>query len=105
MYGIAQQPHAVCKLATHSRRLRVFGCSSLELCYLANGVIDALVDLRGYLRMTDIAAGVLIARGAGITVTDEGGANLNGVFDIGTRLNMVAAPPPLHAEIMDILLE
>ena len=46
---------------------------ALDLCYVAAGKIDAFTDVRGTMRMTDIAAGKLIIEEAGGIVTDENG--------------------------------
>ena len=45
--------------------IRQLGSVALELCLLASGAFDAHVDLRGRIRPTDVAAGLLIAVEAG----------------------------------------
>ncbi|MCX8171282.1 MAG: D-fructose 1,6-bisphosphatase, partial [Candidatus Bathyarchaeota archaeon] len=45
--------------------LRAFGSASLEICYVASGLLDAYIDLRGMLRTIDFAAGMLIILEAG----------------------------------------
>ncbi len=56
-----------------TRHLRHFGANALEVCYVADGAIDAFIDIRGKLRVTDIAASYLIILEAGgIMVTPEG---------------------------------
>jgi len=58
---------------TGTRHLRHFGANALEICYVADGTIDAFIDVRGKLRVTDIAASYLIILEAGgIMVTPEG---------------------------------
>lgn len=55
------------------RYTRHLGANALEVCYVADGTIDAFIDLRGKLRVTDIAAAYLILKEAGgIMVTPEG---------------------------------
>ncbi|RZN60305.1 inositol monophosphatase family protein [Methanonatronarchaeum sp. AMET6-2] len=44
-------------------RVRTLGCISLEMCYVAQGKLDAFVDVRGA-GVTDIAAGSIIIQGA-----------------------------------------
>lgn len=51
--------------------LRQTGSSALALCHLASGIIDAHIDVRGKLRTTDVAAGLLILREAGGAYTTE----------------------------------
>ena len=56
-----------------TRHLRHFGANALEICYVADGATDAFIDIRGKLRVTDIAASYLIILEAGgIMVTPEG---------------------------------
>jgi len=45
-------------------RLRTFGCISLELCYVASGKLDGLIDMRGS-KIVDTAAGVAFLKGCG----------------------------------------
>lgn len=56
-----------------TKHLRHLGANALEVCYVADGTIDAFLDLRSKLRVTDIAAAYLILREAGgLMVTPEG---------------------------------
>lgn len=56
------------------RYARHLGANALEICYVADGTTDGFIDIRGKLRVTDIAAAYLILREAGgIMVTPEGG--------------------------------
>ncbi len=57
------------------KRVRVLGAIAVELAYLAKGgALDGgVLDVRNYVRTTDIAAGALIAREAGALITDERG--------------------------------
>ncbi|WP_254534600.1 inositol monophosphatase family protein [Halomarina litorea] len=74
-------------------------CSSaaLNLCRLAAGEVDAVWEFDTY--PWDVAAGVVVARGAGATVTDEHGER----FDPGTEPEggrpMLAAGP-LHGDLL-----
>ena len=43
--------------------VRHFGANALEMAFLARGLLDAFVDLRGRIRIQDIAAGYVIAQG------------------------------------------
>jgi len=44
---------------------RDFGAAALELALLASGQMDAIADLRGRTRVTDIAGGFLLLKEAG----------------------------------------
>ncbi len=56
-------------LIAQTKHIRHYGANALELCYVAEGLTDAFVDLRGRLRTTDVAAGFLIIKEAGGLVT------------------------------------
>jgi myo-inositol-1(or 4)-monophosphatase len=59
---VVKQLAPIMKKANH---VRLFGAVALELCYLARGMLDASVDMRGKIRPTDIAASYLIVKEAG----------------------------------------
>lgn len=62
------------RLIRSARKVRVSACSSLDLCLIATGALDAFVDINvpGHQRTCDIAAAALVlceAGGATLTVT------------------------------------
>ncbi len=75
------------------KRTRVLGAIAVELAYLASGSLQAVVDVRNYVRPTDIAAGVIIAREAGAIVTNERGEELKlgDGLSASRKMNIVAA--------------
>jgi len=78
-----------------------FGANALELSYVSDGTVDAFVDLRGKIRITDLAAAYLVASEAGATISDPQGNQLEAVFDLKHRLSFVAsANLHLHKEIL-----
>jgi len=78
-----------------------FGANALELSCISDGTIDAFVDIRGKIRITDLAAAYLVAAEAGAEMTDEQGNGLRAVFDLKHRLSFVAsANARLHKEIL-----
>lgn len=83
--------------------LRTPGAISLDLCLLARGAFDAVVDLRGLLRSFDVAAGLLIAREAGCVVSDAEGREFNpGAREEG--FNIVAARDrEVHRTVLGML--
>ncbi|MBC7100139.1 MAG: bifunctional fructose-bisphosphatase/inositol-phosphate phosphatase [Methanobacteriales archaeon] len=86
------------------RRMRILGSVALELSYVANGAYDAFMDLRGNLRVVDIAASKLIVEEAGGIVTTEKGEPLNGLLNVKERTSLIAAGNrQLHQEIMKAL--
>ncbi len=88
-------------LVSGVRRQVHFGANALELCYLADGRIDAFVDLRGKIRITDFAAAYLIAVEAGAVFTGVDGGEVRPAFNLEHRFGFVAsANKTLHKEIL-----
>jgi myo-inositol-1(or 4)-monophosphatase len=97
----SRSPHAI---NNHNvRRVRVFGCAALELCYIASGIFDAFIDMRSMLRVTDIAASKLIVEEAGGRVTDRKGKPLSTPLDVKQRLNMVASNGAVHDKLLELV--
>ncbi len=80
----------------HAGACRRMGCASLDLCVVATGWLDGYWERR--LQPWDIAAGALIVREAGGTVTNTTG----GRFDAHAG-EVVASNGSIHAEMMDQL--
>jgi len=57
--------------------VRFLGTDALETSFVAAGICDAFVDLRGVLRLTDFAAAAFIVEEAGGVVVDVEGKPLN----------------------------
>lgn len=74
--------------ASHTRHL---GANALEMAHVARGRLDALVDVRGRIRVQDVAAGCLLVREAGGAVVDETLADLDSDLSYSARLSFVAA--------------
>ena len=74
-----------------ARHLRHFGANALEICYVADGTTDAFIDIRGKLRITDIAAAYLILLEAGGVFTAPEGTLLNVPLEPKQRVSLVAA--------------
>lgn len=81
--------------ADHTRQ---FGANALEMCFLARGLLDAYIDLRGKIRPTDIAAGYLIAKEAGAKVYSDDGSALESDLDVKTRLSYVVVANDMMRE-------
>lgn len=74
-----------------TRHLRHLGANALEICYVADGTSDAFIDIRGKLRITDVAAAYLILLEAGGVFTTPEGVKLNARLDPKQRVSLVAA--------------
>ncbi len=99
----SHRPHAVAINNHIARRVRVFGCAALELCYVASGIFDAFIDMRGMLRVTDIAAGKLIVKEAGGMITDGNGELLSTQLDVKKRVNLVASNGKAHDKLLELV--
>ena len=77
---------------------RHFGANALEMAIFAQGLMDIFIDLRGKIRIQDIAAGYLLVKEAGGLLLDENMNPLDSDLDYQTRLSFVAAATP---EILD----
>jgi myo-inositol-1(or 4)-monophosphatase len=79
------------RLAEKTRHLRHLGANALEICYVADGTTDAFIDIRGKLRLTDVAAAQLILREAHGIFTAPDGQRLNPPLDAAQRISFIAA--------------
>jgi len=84
------------ELSRRLYRLRALGLGSLAACWLATGALDAYVDLTGYVKPQDTAAGRVVLQEAGLQME---------YLDVGVGpRRLLAAPPPIFAELRDLLL-
>lgn len=88
--GTTELVKRLAKMLGNTKHLRHLGANALEICYVADGLTDAFIDLRGKLRVTDVAAAYLILREAGgIMVTPDGG-EINVPLAATQRVSFVA---------------
>lgn len=92
----AHQGRVVAGLITQVRDIRRFGAAALDLCAVAEGMLDGYYE-KG-LNPWDWAAGGLVATEAGIVVS-----GLNGAAPGSDML--VAAPPAIFGPLQDALAE
>jgi myo-inositol-1(or 4)-monophosphatase len=74
-----------------SNHIRHFGAVALELAIFARGMVDLFVDIREKLRVTDVAAGYLIAIEAGGIVVDKNGKSLESDLGYDRKISFIAA--------------
>jgi myo-inositol-1(or 4)-monophosphatase len=84
----AQQAALMARLLPAVRDIRRFGSAALDLAWTASGRCDAYYE-RG-VKAWDIAAGVLVCEGVGLTASEVGGG-------------LLVAPAPLARELTAIL--
>ena len=85
-----------------SNHIRHFGANALELGMFARGLADVFIDLRDKIRVTDIAAGYLIALEAGGLVVDQSGKPLDSDLGYENKLSFIAAA---NKEILDDMIK
>jgi len=100
-YKVAEVASKLTDLIQQTKHIRHYGANALELCYVANGLTDAFVDIRGKLRTTDVAAGFLIIKEAGGLVTGVDNQPVNVKLDPKQTLKFVASG---NAKIHEIIL-
>jgi myo-inositol-1(or 4)-monophosphatase len=76
----------VSQVASVALRVRMLGSAALDLAWLAEGKVDATIILSN--QPWDVAAGAVIAREAGATVTDIDGSD----HDLSSTATLAAAP-------------
>lgn len=92
------------KLCKMIRRMRILGAVAVELCYVADGTYDAFLDIRGNLRMLDVAAAKLIVEEAAGLVTDEYNQPLNGKLNVLERTSIIASGnSEVHHELIKLI--
>jgi myo-inositol-1(or 4)-monophosphatase len=103
VYGRKFDPACVLQLGQKIRRWRLLGASALELCYVGAGRLDAFIDLRGTLRVTDAAAGMLVCTEAGGIVTDLDGITIDFPEDVTVGKSLIATNGILHHKVIEYL--
>ena len=92
------------RLIQKTGHIRHFGANALELCYVAEGLTDAFVDIRGKLRTTDVAAGMLILKEAGGTITTHKDETFDAKLDPKERIKFVASGnKQIHKSIINLV--
>jgi len=79
------------KICNTVKRIRLLGSIAIELSYVADGTYDAFLDIRGNIRIIDMAAAKLIIEEAGGIITDEKGKILNNPLNVKERTSVIAA--------------
>jgi myo-inositol-1(or 4)-monophosphatase len=103
-YKVREIAPQLARLIEETKHIRHFGANALELCYVAEGLTDAFVDIRGKLRTTDMAAGFLILREAGGIITTPEGKALDVKLDPKQKVKFVASGnTQIHKTILSLI--
>jgi myo-inositol-1(or 4)-monophosphatase len=103
-YKVEKVAPRLTALIGKTKHIRHFGANALELCYVADGLTDAFVDMRGKLRTTDVAAGFLIVKEAGGIVTSPDNQALSVELDPKRTLSFIASGnSEIHEKILSLV--
>jgi myo-inositol-1(or 4)-monophosphatase len=103
-YKIKEVAPKLTALIEKTKHIRHFGANALELCYVAQGLTDAFVDVRGKLRTTDVAAGFLILKEAGGIITTPDCKEVDVPLDPKQTLKFVASGnSQIHQKILSLV--
>lgn len=92
------------KICNTVERIRLLGSVAIELCYVADGTYDAFFDIRGNLRIIDLAAAKLILEEVGCIITNGNGKVLNNPLNVKERTSVIAACNlNIHKNIMNMV--
>src|SRR6478672_8189692 len=91
IFGLSENHFvSISKLVSSNSHIRHLGANALEVCYFAQGSLDAYIDLRDKIRAIDMAACYLIAKEAGGFIFDIDGNNLNCDLSVDSRMSFIA---------------
>lgn len=95
-YGANSVPEAVLHFQRESKNvpIRVLGSIALELCLVAEGALDAVVDVRDLINGYDIAGALLILKEAGGMITDLQGKEITTEVGETHAISLIAALEP-----------
>jgi myo-inositol-1(or 4)-monophosphatase len=102
-YTIRPHTGRIAGIGDKVRRIRTLGSASLEMALVAAGKLDAFVDLRGMLRVVDVAAGKLILEEAGGTITDAQGRVLELNGDMWQKTDLIGSNGLLHGDLIRLI--
>lgn len=103
-YRVRELAPMLTRLIEATKHIRHFGANALELCYVAEGLTDAFVDIRGKLRTTDMAAAFLILREAGGVFTTPQGEPFDAKLGPEQKVKFVASGnAQIHKKILRLI--
>jgi myo-inositol-1(or 4)-monophosphatase len=105
IFAYTLRPHTgrIAGIGDTVRRIRTLGSTSLEMALVASGKLDAFVDLRGMMRVVDVAAGKIILEEAGGIVTDALGNALHLDGNMWQRTDLIGSNGLKHADLLKLI--
>ena len=102
-YTLRPNTGRIAAIGDKVRRIRTLGSTSLEMALVASGKLDAFVDLRGMLRVVDVAAGKLILEEAGGLITDADGNELHLDGNMWQRKDLIGSNGLSHKDLLQLI--
>lgn len=105
-YKVTQHINTIITLLQNTKHPRHLGADALEICYVADGTSDAFVDIRDKLRVTDMAAAMLILTEADGIITTPEGEKLDAPLTPTQKVAFIAAGnKTIHKRIKTLIME
>ncbi len=98
-YGVPEVSHGVMELEKKVI-VRTLGSIAMEMCLVAEGVTDGLVDVRKLINGYDIMASMLVLKEAGGTLTDHKGKDINEDVGVSNLYIVGTMEPEMHEMIL-----
>lgn len=103
-YKVKEIAPKLSSLIQKTKHIRHLGANALELCYVADGTVEAFIDIRGKLRTTDVAAAWLIIQEAGAKITTPDDNPLNARLSPKQKVKFIAsANMKIHKTILNLM--
>lgn len=106
-YGADSIPEAVMHFQKESKNvlIRVLGSIALEICLVAEGALDAVLDVRDLINGYDIAGASLILKEAGGMITDLKGDEFGTEVGKTEKISLIAAlEPEIYKRMRDMMV-
>nr|QNO45883.1 fructose-1,6-bisphosphatase/inositol-1-monophosphatase [Methanosarcinales archaeon ANME-2c ERB4]QNO53508.1 fructose-1,6-bisphosphatase/inositol-1-monophosphatase [Methanosarcinales archaeon ANME-1 ERB6] len=106
-YGADSIPEGLIEFQKQNKNvvIRVLGSIAMEICLVAEGVMDAAIDVRGLISGYDIAGAVLILNEAGGILTDAKGKKLREGVEETQNISLIAAlEPEIHKRMLSLVV-
>jgi len=106
-YGADSIPEALMQFQKENKNvlIRVLGSIALEICLVAEGALDAVLDVRDLINGYDIAGASLILKEAGGIITDLNGEEFGTEVGNTEKISLIAAlEPEIYKQMRDMMV-
>ena len=84
------------------RRIRLFGSTALEMCYVVSGSLDAYINVNENSRLCDIAGAYVICKEGNAVITNKNGKELNIRLDLMEKTSLIVSNKYLHKKLISL---